>query len=395
MPEDRLDDTFRVLVVGENDAERSQLRAMLEQLSGASIRVVDPVSDPELTGAEVVAIIVGEDPAVALYELRRWSYHPCRPHLIALHHAWPLALMREMLQAGAHELVQMPPGADELELIFLKLAESRCAPEKRGNGRVYGVTGLSGRVGLTTLSAGLALAFRHALNRRVAILDLDLQNGGINLGLHLDPAETIVSLLDGLDRLDSIRLEAALTKHSAGIYVLAAPRRIEQAELVTSAAVGVILDLMRQLFDVVIVDCGRRVTDNALVAWERCAQVLYVTDQSLWSARRVPRFTQLFASLGLQIPGPLLVLNRFDKSAGVTREEVACAAETPLFACIPRDDRLMATLELRKDDLWRVAPASRLARAYEDLARRLEAPDASPEARRLVERLKIAIGMRA
>ena len=355
-----------------------------------------PEAEGERLRADVVAVIVGENPAAALDCLRQWSARSTRPLLIALRGAWPLDLMRQMLQAGANELVRLPPAVNELELIFLKLAESLHSRDKRdAMGRVCAVTGLAGGVGLSTVTAGVALALKYAMNRRVAILDLDLQKGGINLSLHLNPAETIVSLLEGLERLDSIRLEAALTKHPSGIYLLAAPMRIEQADLVSEGAVVAILDLMRQLFDVVVVDCGRRVNKNTLVTWERCAQVLYVTDQSLWSARRVPRFTQLFSSLELRGVSARLVLNRFEAGSGAKQDELAGAAQAPIFACLPRDDRLMDALQMHNEDLWRLAPSSRLAHAFEDLARRLESPDASPAAPRFVARLMNAIGVRA
>jgi len=393
-----MDDTYTVQLVGGSDPQRSQLQAFLEQLAPPRLEVVEdsPEAEGERPQVDVVAAIVDENPAVVVDCLRGWSDRSPRPLLIAFHREWPLALMRKILQAGADELVSMPPNAHELELIFLKLTESR-HPRERGRdgmGRVYAVTGLAGGVGMSTVSANLALALKYTMNRRVAILDLDLQNGGINLSLHLDPTETIVALLEELERLDSIRLETALTKHPAGIYLLAAPKRIEQADLVSDVAVATILDMMRQLFDVVVVDCGRHVTDNTLVAWERCTQVLYVTDQSLWSARRVPRFTQLFTSLSLRGVNARLVLNRFVAGSGATRDEIAGAARAPVFACIPRDDRLMEALQLHSEDLWRVAPSSRLARAFEDLARRLESPDATPEAPRFVERLMSAIGVR-
>jgi pilus assembly protein CpaE len=392
-------DTYTVQLVGGSDPQRSQLQAFLEELSPPRLAVVEdsPEAQGERPQVDVVVVIVGEDPAAAIDCLREWSERSPRPLLIAFHREWPLPLMRQILQAGANELVTMPPNVHELELIFLKLTESR-HPRQRGRegmGRVYAVTGLAGGVGISTVSASLALALKYTMNRRVAILDLDLQNGGINLSLHLDPTETIVALLENLERLDSTRLEAALTKHPAGIYLLAAPKRIEQADLISDVAVAAILDMMRQLFDVVVIDCGRHVTDNTLVAWERCNQVLYITDQSLWSARRVPRFTQLFASLGLRGVNTRLVLNRFVAGSGATRDQIAEAARAPVFACIPRDDRLMETLQLHNEDLWRVAPSSRLARALEDLAGRLESPGASPAAPRFVARLMSAIGVRA
>jgi pilus assembly protein CpaE len=391
------DDALTVQVVGETDVERGQVRACLGQLAQPKLQLVE--GSPEIKGGrprtDVVALMVGENPAAALDCLLQWTSLSPQPLLIVFRSEWPLDLMRQMLHAGANEVVALPPAAGELELIFLKLAESR-NPRDKGNalGRVYAVTGLAGGVGLSTVAAGLALALRYAMNRRVALVDLDLQRGGINLSLHLDPVETIVSLVPSLERLDSTRLEAALTKHPAGIYLLAAPIKIEQADLVTEEAVAAILDLMRQLFDVVIVDCGRRVSRSSMAAWERCAQALYVTDQSLWNARRVPRFMQYFSSLELSGVDVRLVVNRFDARSGAKHDELAKGAQAPIFACLPRDDRLMDMLQMHNEDLWRLAPSSRLARAFEDLGRAVDSPD-SPAPRGIVSRFMNAIGVGA
>jgi pilus assembly protein CpaE len=397
MPVDEADDTLTVQLSGADAAERSQVHAALMKLSQERLQMVEgPLEGAgEASAADVVAVIVGEDPAAAVNCLERWSQRTPPPLLLAFRGQWPLDLMREILRAGASELHQLPPTVDELELVFLKLKESRRPSRRRDRKRrVYAVTGLAGGVGLSTVAANLALALKYTLNRRVAILDLDLQNGGINLVLHLEPVETIASLAQAIERLDSIRLEGALTKHPAGIYLLAAPLRIEQADLVSEATVAAVLDLMRQLFDVVVVDCGRRVNDSAMAAWERSHQVLYVTDQNLSSARRVPRFMQLYASLELPGVEARLVLNRFVPRSGATREALAAAAGVPIFAEIPRDDHLVDELQLHNQDLWRLAPASQLARAFENLARRLESEDEVPAAPRLVERLMGAIGVR-
>jgi septum formation inhibitor-activating ATPase MinD len=112
---------------------------------------------------------------------------------------------------------------------------------------------LIGGTGVTSLAANLALALRYAFDKRVAVIDLDLQTGGLSVFLNLEPERTIMALAEGTRKLDSIQLESALSKHASGIYLLAAPKRIEDSELVSDATVGAILDLMRQLFDFVIV----------------------------------------------------------------------------------------------------------------------------------------------
>ena len=396
MRDDKQRPILRVHLVGEQEAERAQVRQVLEKLEEPRIEVIDVPfsgSHPSIT-PDIELVITSTNPTLALAYLHRWSERSDKPLLVGLQSNEGAAQMRQVLHAGADELLALPLDPNEATLLFLKLKERRQEGVGASKiGKIYSVAGLAGGVGMSTITANLALAMRYQLERRVAIVDLDLQNGGVALKLHLNPEQTIVPLLECYRGLDSIKLEGALTKHSSGVYVLAAPKRIEDADLVSDLAVSAVLELMRQLFDAVIVDCGRRVNENAVAAWERSAEVLYVIDQSLWAARRMPRFTQLFASLGMRNLTPRLVVNRFEPASASSLAELGEAAEAPIFAMVPRDVRTAERLQLHPEDLWHCAPSSRLARAFERLARDVEAPvGASVRAPGLVARLFSTIG---
>ena len=120
-------------------------------------------------------------------------------------------------------------------------------------------------------------------------------------------------------KLDSIQLESALTKHPSGVYLLAAPKRIEEGELVSDITVGTVLDLMRQLFDYVIVDCGDHVDENAVAAWERSEHLFYVLNQSIAAARCAWRFIDLFERLGLTTLEPHFMLESLQPDASADR----------------------------------------------------------------------------
>ncbi len=396
MKDDREKANLVVHLVGELELARAQAREVLESLSELRLEVFELSPDSSayhLAKPDVVLVQIGANPALGLAYLNRLAEHPQKPLLVGLLEHQGSAMMRQVLHAGADELLPMPLDADEATLLFLKLKEhmeSGSAAAKTG--KIYSIAGLAGGVGMSTIAVNLALAMRYELGRRVAIVDLDLQNGGVALKMHLNPEQTIMPLLDCYWHLDSIKLEAALTKHSSGLYVLAAPKRIEDADLVSDLAVAPVLELMRQLFDVVIVDCGRRVNENAVAAWERSCEVLYVIDQSLWAARRMPRFTQLFNALGLRNISPRLVVNRFEAAAGVRLSTLSQAAEASVFAVIPRDVRSVERMQLHAQDLWQFAPASRLAQAFATLAHEVELPsDASVRVPGLVTRLLSSI----
>jgi pilus assembly protein CpaE len=180
-----------------------------------------------------------------------------------------------------------------------------------------------------------------------------------------------MQLCENERKLDSIQLESALTKHSSGIYLLAAPKRIEDSELVSDKTIGAVLDLVRQLFDFVVVDCGGYIDENAVAAWERSDHLFYLLDQSIAAARCAWRFVDLFGRLGLSGVEPSFILGRYQPHHPISEEQITHTLGRPIYAKIPRDEKVLERVQLRAQDLWQVGPGSPLARAVEDLARRL------------------------
>lgn len=372
---------------GRRERLRVYLVAELEQQRKAVESVLAAVEDPPLEtmawppdagidhapAADVAMVIFGGNATAALSYLQTQSERPKRPVLIALLPERSPALMRGAMRAGADEVLFLPLDPTDLTRELLKICEKRRASGRGAGGRLYSVTSLAGGVGVTSLTANLALALHRAMDQSAALVDLDLQNGGLGVYLHLGPERNIVALNEIASKLDSIKLEAALARHSSGVYLLAAPKRIEDADLVSDVAVGAVLDLMRQLFEYVLVDCGRRVNENLVAAWERSDQLLYVIDQSVSAARTMPRFMDLFRRLGLRGLEPKLVLNKSDGQGLTTIEKIEELTGAPVYARIPRDDWAFERVQLGAEDLRRLASGSALTRATEMLARRLVA----------------------
>jgi pilus assembly protein CpaE len=250
-------------------------------------------------------------------------------------------------------------------------------------------------VGATSLAANLGLALHKNMDKRVALVDLALQSGGLSVFLSLEPDRTVLPLARLEKKLDSIQLESALTKHDSGVYLLAAPKRIEDAEIVSDVLIGSILDLMRHLFDFVIVDCGTHVDENSVAAWERSSDVLYVLDQSIGATRCAWRFIDLFGKLGIRDPELRFILNRFDTHHPITEKQIAHTLARPIYARIPREDKTLERVLLSGEDLWKVAPNGPLARAVDELARRLSGPEAPVQQEAgLIARLFSAVATR-
>jgi pilus assembly protein CpaE len=393
---------LRVLLVGEAEDRRTEVKTALDALGDPPLEIIEAVpggSSPTNGGPPpdvTMVLFNGGNEEASLNYLQQQSEGSPRPILFALVHERSPVLMRRILRAGADELLFLPMDAGDATRALLKISETRRRAERQSGAVIIALVSTVGGVGVTSLTANMGLALRYTLNKRVAVVDLDLQTGGLAVFLNLEPERTIMQLCESERKLDSIQLESALTKHPSGIWLLAAPKRIEDSELVSDKNIGPILELMRQLFDYIIVDCGGYIDENAVAVWERSDQVFYLLDQSIAAARCAWRFLDLFGRLGLSGVEPSFILSRYMPHHPISEEQITHTLGRSIYAKVPRDEKLLERIQLRAQDLWQVGPGSPLARSIEELAKKLAAGEAVVESSGgLVSRLLSAFGGRA
>ncbi len=391
-----------VLLVGDFDDHRTEVKAALAALGDPVLEIIDvPPGSSGTNGGSLpdvtMVLINGSNEEASLNYLQAQAETSPRPVLFALAHERTPGLMRRVLRAGADELLFLPLDPGDATRALLKISETRRRAERQAGGMIVSLVSTVGGVGVTSLAGNLALALRYTLNKRVAVVDLDLQACCMAGFLNLEPERTIIQLCEGDGRLDAIQLESVLTKHPSGIYLLAAPKRIEDSELVSDKIIGEALDLMRQLYDFVIVDCGGYIDENVVAAWERSDHLFYLLDQSIAAARCAWRFVDLFGRLGLPGVEPTFILSRFVPHHPISEAQITHTLGRPIYAKIPRDDKGLERTQVRALDLWQVGSGSPLARAVEELARRLATEgEVAPEQNLgFVARLRSALGGRA
>ena len=306
-----------------------------------------------------------------------------RPALFALLQERSPGLMKRVLRAGADELLFLPLDTGDATRALLKISETRRREEftSEGHDRFAGQPGRR-QSASPALPANLALALRYALDKRVAVIDLDLQTGALSVFLNVEPERTIMALTEGTRKLDSIQLEAALSKHASGIYLLAAPKRIEDSEMVTDGTVG-----RRDRDHAPAV----RLRDRRLRHAYRCehGRGMGALATSVLRARPVDRRGAMRVAIrrSVRTAGaagdlePAFVISRFvAQSSDQRRAAEPYAGQGRFTRRIPRDEKVLERVQLSAQDLWQVAPNSPLTKSVEEMARRLEVVSEIPTA---------------
>jgi len=367
--------TLKIVVAGGNDAERAAVRTALAEITEPKLEIADPSASPSASsangaGTEVVMMVLGDEPEGWPTQLRDWAGREPRPPLVALISSHSAETVRMALRAGAEEVLVLPVDSNELTRCLVKISETH---QDAGLSRstTLSLVSVAGGVGVSSLTAALAFAIRRLTNKQVALVDLGLQCAALAAILDLEPEHSISELADPTSAIDSIRLESVLCKHDSGLQLLAAPKRIEEAEMISAATVATTLKLMDELFDFILIDCGHALNEGSVAAWERSQHLLYVVDQSVTSVRPAQRFLNLFERLQLKNVKPEFLLNRFDPDNPITASKIEMALRRSIITKLPRDEMSFAKAQITGGDLFVAAPNSSVRVGVESLAGRL------------------------
>ncbi len=378
--------TLRVCILGHEPEQLAELKRVLGTITEPEIEIVDPATGFSGNGhsnygdlADVMMIVLNHEDENSIKYFERHTNSGAGPAVFALLSDQSPSLMKLALRMGADEVLFLPLRAGDTTRALLKVSETRRRTEKRGGGVVCSVVSLAGGSGVTTLSINLALALRYGLKRTVALVDLDFQAATLAVAMDMETVHTIMALSASEKTIDSIQIEAALTQHSSGVYVLSAPEHVEDSEVVSDKTVDVVIGLLRQMFDFVVIDCGHSVNENAVAAWERSEHILYPVTQSITSTRCAWRFMEVFKRLRIHGAQPQFVLNHYRPNYSISPEQITETLARSMYAKIPRDEKAMEKVELLGKDLWQVAATAPITRSFEELAKKIGVPAQAAE----------------
>jgi len=268
--------------------------------------------------------------------------------------------LRRSMLAGARDFLTKPFGMDELISTVRRVYEVHAKPaaamptmqvavpeattyHPEQLGKVVLVYSPKGGVGCTTLAINLAtMMCQLEPEARVALLDASLQFGDVGVLLNLRTTRSIVDLADNLGDLDEELLESTLlTDDRSGLRVLLAPPKPEMAEFVTAEAMRQVIELMQRAYDYVIIDLGKRLQDMELSLFDLADRVILLIAPNLPAIKDARHFFELMEALEYGEERTLLVLNKADASAGITTRAIENHLRHPVFAEIPRENRIV------------------------------------------------------
>ena len=253
----------------------------------------------------------------------------------------PDASLRDIVRTGAVDLLQLPiedkelaeaverglelHGAAPTAALAAAPAALAPAPASGGPATVYTIASATGGCGKTFYATNLAYFLVRYTQKRVCIVDLDLQFGEVSTALRLRPKYTI---FDALQREDTdeadlrAHIEEYCVQHETGVSVLAAPREPSEADRINPPDVTRILEAVRNAFDYVIVDTPPALAETVLAAFDLSDMLYVMCTLDLPSVRNMSVFLGTLDRLKVPTDNVRLVLNKAESDVGIDIEQV-------------------------------------------------------------------------
>ena len=244
------------------------------------------------------------------------------------------------------------------------------------SGTLITVFSTKGGVGKSTIATNLAAAIQ-TLNKRVCIVDLDVQGGDVAIMLQLLPIRSL-SDIEGLGGvIDTSGVLSLLTTHDSGVSVLAAPLNLEARDSVSPEQVAKVLQVLKTAFDVIVVDTSPAFDDLGLSAFDHSDYLVLVGTLDIPALKNLKMATGTLDLLSMPRSQWRLVLNRADAKVGLAPAEFQRTLGLTISASIPTSRDVLASVN-RGETLVASQPRHPVSVAITDLARNLVQDDSTP-----------------
>ena len=307
--------------------------------------------------------------------------HPEIDYLLVAGELSSEALMRAM-RAGVREVLPAPASTESVLAAVQRLVRKRsplltaaaAAPLRQGE--VIGFVSCKGGSGATFVAANVAHLLAHKGDRRVALIDMNLQFGDAALFVSNERAvSNVAEVARNIHRLDASLLQSAMTAASPGLWVLAAPDDPAQAGEVTPEHVQAVLALACTMFDYVVVDVGRTINATSLRTLDACKYIYVVMQLTLPFIRDGRRLREVFRSLDYPSSKLRWIVNRYQKGGDISLDDLKRTLDLEQLITLPNEYEVVASSVNQGIPVERLSPNSPITRALRAVAETIAPPD--------------------
>jgi len=281
-------------------------------------------------------------------------------------------LLSLAIRAGVKDFIDYKSYEEKLIGVF---CETKKNINNVGNNTKHlnAVINSKGGSGASFIASNVAYILSKETDSKVALVDLDFQFGAIGLNFDKSPKYTITEALSAIEDLDSISLEAYLTKYSDNLgLLLPSPTDILLPGEINVANLKGMLELLQINYNQIVIDLPRLIDPVSSMIMEHADQITLVIQQSLAQFRDGRRLIQILnKDLDVPLDRISIVVNRYDPKNSLRIDDLKNLVNHDKVFVIANDFERVANASNLGIPLYESSVNSKIARDLKELAKNL------------------------
>jgi len=285
---------------------KEYLRQIIETSGSGQIlesNDLDHLPAQGVNGPDVVLVEYQENSPELDQWIEKTAANPKNPAIFLYFKEISTNNLWKALRLGAKECFTFPIQEENFQQAVARIMARTEA--RKGLARptqVISFLGCKGGVGTTFLVANLASLLAQERRGKVLAVDLDLGFGQLNYFFDIHPGHTITEVVENLERLDKFYLQNILYPIRDNCSILAAPARLEEAEVINAGHLEKIIHYLSENlgFRSILIDCCHQIDEITLKALELSEILVLVTAQSIPALSNAKKLLEILSLLGLK-----------------------------------------------------------------------------------------------
>lgn len=229
------------------------------------------------------------------------------------------------IRLGAKECFTYPIQAEDFQQALKRiLARTEVRTDPARPTQIISFLGCKGGIGTSFLVANLARLLAQEHRGKVLVVDLDLGFGQLNYFFDAHPEHTLTELIENLEKLDVNYLQNIICPIGDNCYLLAAPARLEEAEIINAAHVEKIISFIKENlgFRWILVDCCHQLDEITMKVLEVSESLMLVTAQSIPALSNAKKMLNTLGLLELKEIEVEVWVNYWDRQHELSEADV-------------------------------------------------------------------------
>jgi pilus assembly protein CpaE len=307
---------------------QAYLRQIIENSGSGQIlesNDLDHLPTQAVNGSDVVMVEYQENNPELDHWIEKTAANPKNPAIFLYFKEISTNNLWKALRLGAKECFTFPIQEEDFQQAVKRIwARTEARKGLARPTQVISFLGCKGGVGTTFLVANLVSLLAQEHRGKVLTVDLDLGFGQLNYFFDVHPEHTLTEVIENIERLDNNYLKSIFCPLGDNCYLLPAPARLEEAEVINAGHLEKIIHYISENlgFRSVLIDCCHRIDEITLKALELSEILVLVTAQSIPALSNAKKTLEILHLLGLKGPEVEIWVNFWDRQNELTLADV-------------------------------------------------------------------------